>query len=303
MTIPIIFAALVVLFIAVSALLYRIGFYPILISPEKAYKMEVEKGRLADPEEYKTWPFREIQVYSPHGYTLYGQYFPLEGSQKTAVLSHGIGYNLYGSIKYMPIFRKRGFNILIYDNRYHGRSGGPNCTYGATENEDLKAVVDWAFSQLGPNGKVGTHGESLGAAISLHHAAIDPRISFAIADCSFSNLRELFKVRIRADYHLPAFPFVNLAGWLSSYLLGFGLEDASPIFSIPRVTPPVLFIHGQEDHYIPPSMSQDLYDHKLTGVRCLYLVPGAGHANALVTDREEYDRQVGIFLDQINREF
>ena len=161
-------------------------------------------------------------------------------------------------------------------------------------------MVDWALSQLGPGGKVGTHGESLGAAISLHHAAIDPRISFAIADCSFSNLRELFTTRIYADYHLPAFPFVNIAGWLCSRQLGFSLEEASPISSIMQVRSPVLFIHGQEDRYIPPSMSQDLYDNKLTGVRGLYLVPGAGHADALVKDRAEYDLQVGLFLDKLN---
>jgi hypothetical protein len=46
-------------------------------------------------------------------------------------------------------------------------------------------------------------------------------------------------------------------------------------------------------------MSQDLYDAKLTGARALYLVPAAGHADALVTDRDEYDRQVGKFLEQI----
>ncbi len=75
------------------------------------------------------------------------------------------------------------------------------------KNLTLQILVDWAFQQLDETGIVGTHGESLGAATTLQHAAIDKRISFAIADCPFSDLTELLKYRFKEDYHLPALPF------------------------------------------------------------------------------------------------
>jgi fermentation-respiration switch protein FrsA (DUF1100 family) len=62
------------------------------------------------------------------------------------------------------------------------------------------------------------------------------------------------------------------------------------------VTTPILFIHGQNDTYIPPQMSQDLFNAKTQGDRRLYLVPGAGHAYACSTDAREYERQVNAFL-------
>ncbi len=109
--------------------------YPKVLSLEETRLSEIENDRY-DETEYNQWQREELTISSPFGYELACAYFPLEGAQKTVILSHGITWSRYGSIKYMPIFRKRGFNILIYDLRNHGLSGGKTTTFGLYEKFD-----------------------------------------------------------------------------------------------------------------------------------------------------------------------
>jgi uncharacterized protein len=294
-----IFPLLLLIFLAAGYYFFRIAFYPRVFSVDKTLSLELENGRLLEYADIMTWKREEIHIRSPYGYDLFGYFYPLEGSTQTVILTHGITVSLYASMKYMPIFRNRGFNVLIYDNRFHGRSGGEACTFGFYEKHDLKAVVDWVINRFGPDAVIGTHGESLGAAIALQHAAIDPRIAFAIPDCPFSDLDQLFRFRLRAEYHLPPFPLLPLSGWFTRLLLGFNYRDASPIQHICSVETPILFIHGDQDSYIPTSMSLDMYAQKKRGIRAIYLAKGAKHAEALIIDRSEYHRQVDQFLTSI----
>lgn len=271
--------------------------YPKVFSVEYTYQHEVDAGKINE-EEFNTRPKQEVKIASPHGYQLHGLYFPQAGSQKTVVLSHGITWSLFGMIKYMNCFYRRGYNVLLYDLRNHGRTPKSNTTFGYYEKHDLKAAVDWAFAQLGPEGKVGTCGESLGAATTLQHAAIDARIAFAALDCPFADLRRLLVFRLKEDFRLP-FPWlVDLANLFCQLLAGFDIRKASPIAGIAKIQAPLLFLHGANDTYIPPQHSIDMA--KLAGERAtLYLAPNAGHAEAFWNNQEEYDRVVGEFLAKI----
>jgi pimeloyl-ACP methyl ester carboxylesterase len=272
--------------------------YPQKFGFEETLHIEVEKGRIDDID----WNARvklRLKIKSPYGYDLNGFLIPCEGSKKAVIISHGITYTLFGSVKYIDLYLKRGYSVLIYDLRNHGLSGGNNTTFGYYEKQDLNSVMDWLLDFLGPGGIVGTMGESMGAAISLQHAAIDPRVSFVVSDCSFSGLTELLKYRLKRELHLPPFPFLNLASFFSGLISGMTYDLVSPLEDIKEFSTPVLLIHGQNDTYIPPEMSRVLYDAKKTGVRKLYLTPNAGHADSFIENRLDYDRVVGNFLKEV----
>lgn len=297
----VVFLVLTLILLSAGYYFYRIAFFPKVYKTEEVLRMEIENERLSKEEfaSIQSWAQEEIIIPSPFGYHLYCRYFPFPATTSTVVFSHGITVSLEASYKYIHLFRKHNFNILVYDNRYHGRSGGNACSFGYFEKHDLKAVIDWVFERNGPAAVVGTHGESLGAAITLQHAAIDPRIRFAIPDCPFSDLDQLFRIRLREDYHLPPFPLLQICAIYTRRLLGFNYRLSSPIAGLDSIETPIFFIHGDQDKYIPPAMSQAMYNRKHLGRREIYLAKDAGHAEALIKNRQEYQRRIDAFLDSI----
>jgi fermentation-respiration switch protein FrsA (DUF1100 family) len=270
-------------------------FYPKRFGVEETYEIEKKNGRIEEGI-FNTWKKEEVILQSPFGYRIFGLYFPAMGSRKTVILSHGITYTLYGSVKYMKMFMDLGFNIFIYDNRFHGRSGGPNATLGFFEKYDLKRITDWVEEKIGVGSIIGTHGESMGAAISLQHAAIDPRIKFVIEDCSFDRLDTLLAHRLKKDYHLPRYPVLPMVELISKLFTGMVIKDVSPEDAVTLITSPILFIHGDKDEFIPVEMVEKLAALKINGPKNLYIASNAGHAESFWTDQKQYITVVNDFL-------
>jgi hypothetical protein len=57
----------------------------------------------------------------------------------------------------------------------------------------------------------------------------------------------------------------------------------------------MLFIHGDEDRFVPTEMAYRLYDAK-PSKKELWIVPGTAHALSYKNHTEEYKERVGAFL-------
>ncbi|MBB6218752.1 hypothetical protein HNQ80_004927 [Anaerosolibacter carboniphilus] len=280
-------------------------FSNLVIHPKTMDDQEVlqilEEMQYLDLNTVQSLSKEEIWLDSPFGYAMRGWYYSNGLSDKTIILCHGITVNLYHSIKYFQIFYQRGFNVLLYDHRNHGKSGGRFTTLGYYEKQDLITWVDWVFQRTGPHTIIGIHGESMGAATALQHAAIDHRTDFYIADCPFSDLTALLRFRLKADYHLPPFPWLPMASLITYLRTHTFFRDVSPIATVKDIAAPVLFIHGLEDTYIPSEMSMEMYQQK-KGYKDILLVEGAKHAKSIVTAPQAYEEKVDAFLKAVTSE-
>jgi len=264
---------------------------------EATYENEVRQGAF-NPEQFRRLKKEELTIDSPFGYRLHAIWIPGEGSDKTVIFSHGYTYSLFGSVKYLDIFLNLGYNILLYDHRYHGKSGGKNCTMGFREKDDLRSVTDWVFQKCGSDSFVVTHGESLGGATVLLHGAMDKRISAIIADCPYKSVWAQFQYKLMEIYKLPAFPFLHISDWFSPLFIGTRFSQISPQEAVKNIHCPVLFIHGDQDRYIPYQFSVDLYNQK-SGQKRLYVAKGADHAQSCLIDRAAYGAQINQFLSEV----
>ncbi|MFT5875374.1 MAG: fermentation-respiration switch protein FrsA (DUF1100 family) [Clostridium sp.] len=272
--------------------------YPKVQKYDYTYDYEVEKGEI-EVELFNKLKKQEVYLDSQYGYKIHGFFFPNNSSKKIIILCHGITWSLYGCVKYMDMFLKRGFSVFIYDHRNHGLSGGCNTSFGYYEKFDLKKCTDWIYNKLGKDIVVGLHGESMGAGTVLQNIAIDDRIKFCIDDCGYSDAQDLFKHRLAKDYNIKKLPVVRLASKISKMRVGWDFRDVSPITTLAEIEIPILFIHGEKDDYVPTFMCKQMYSVK-KGYKDIYIAPNAGHAEAYLKNKDEYEKKVDSFLKDIN---
>lgn len=194
----------------------------------------------------------------------------------TLIYLHGIGSNRTAGLDVIERFTRRGFDVIAYDGRAHGESGGDVSTYGFYEKKDVARVIDGL-----PSGEnIVLIGTSFGAAVALQAAADDDRIKTLVAAESFADLRTI------AHHRAPPYfvsPLIEEAFRVAEKRAGFTVDGVNVVESAARIRIPTLLIHGSADVDTPPEHSQRILE-ALTGPKRLIVVPGAHHNESLGGD-------------------
>ena len=153
---------------------------------------------------------RDAVVTSFDGTQLQVSFFPAAGLQPgqrapTILQTHGWGgsrdtspdsasSDSTGNVGTGPL-RNAGFNVLTWDSRGFGQSGGTvTVDYKGNEGRDVQALIDWLAqqpeAQLDKAGdpRVGMHGVSYAGGIELVAAAIDRRIDAIVPTIAWNSL-------------------------------------------------------------------------------------------------------------------
>jgi alpha-beta hydrolase superfamily lysophospholipase len=232
-----------------------------------------------------TLPFEDV-TWPGAGVDLRGWWFhtPANPARGTLVYLHGVADNRVSGLGIAKHFVPQGFDVVTYDSRAHGQSGGQACTYGYYEKKDLQRVLDRLSK-----GPVVVMGTSLGGAVALQAAAEDPRIAAVISIAAFSDLRTAAMERApffasRSNIE-EAFRLAEAEGH-------FQVAEVSPVGAAPLIRAPVLLIHGDRDTETPYAHAQRILP-ALGGPKRLLTIPGGGHQDGL---RAEAWKQVDAWL-------
>ena len=237
----------------------------------------------------------DYTVTSYDDYVLHAQFIPNPVSTDRCVLiSHGYTDNRFGSLKYAKMYLDLGFNIIVYDLRGHGLNEPTFCTCSARERKDLLAMILDSRKRWPDITFFGIHGESLGAATSIAVLEDKPPVDFVVADCPFSDIATVLRGGLKQS-HLPGF-IVDIASVFAKIRFGYGYRDMRPVDCLAENRIPILFIHGTEDSLIAPEHSRRLKE-ATQGYAEVHLIPGAGHAQSILTDPEGYRQIVTAFLE------
>ena len=231
-------------------------------------------------------------------FRLHAQYLD-QGSDRCAVLVHGIGGRGRDRFLDARFYLDRGYNLLFPDLRANGSSQGRWHGMGHYERDDLLCWTELMVKKLGPDCRLVLDGCSMGAAsvLILAGEGRERNLCAVISDSGFSSAGELIRYNIRSHY-LPAFLLMPLVRLWGRLLMGYDLRKASPADALRRCRVPVLFIHGEEDDVVPCYMVRRL-SAACAAPKTVVTVPGARHVESRVLDRPLCEGAMDRFLGEL----
>ena len=260
----------------------------------------LEKAGVYHRAAYAELSKEDVWIKSQDGLKLHGVIVePNPSSHRWIIIVHGYTASHSISTQYITMFSELRFNLLLIDQRRHGKSEGIYTTFGYKEKYDVEAWVEFLYERIGQDCLIGLHGQSLGGGTVLEYLSIAKScVKFVIADCPYSDLTELMKYHIKR-VKLQAFPwFYSIMNRRVLKRAGFRIEQVSPLRAVEESELPVMFIHGIKDRFVPTYMSEDLFSHKI-GFKRLLLVEDAEHANAYMVNPTLYRTEVMHFVNEI----
>lgn len=293
----------IIFFLATGLYIFKSTVTRELHDIEKSYSRYVENN-LFDEALYNSASKEDITLKSFDGLNLTSTLIMNENpTNKFIVLVHGVSICYVGSLKYFDIFYKNGFNLLIVNQRRHGKSEGKYSTYGFYEKYDVNMWIEYLKSRFGNDIILGLHGESMGAGTVMETIPLNDSIKFVIEDCGYSNFHELIGFQITHAYKNRLVrkilrPSLIFANFFMKTKAKFSMKKIVPIDIVASTSLPMMFIHGKEDYFVPWYMAVDLYKAKTKGYKELYLVEGAKHAEALEVNKILYEKKIMTFIEK-----
>lgn len=182
---------------------------------------------------------------------------PIGPTGPTVVLAHGHGSNKSSMLAYAELFHE-DYNLVLFDFRNHGQSGGEQSTVGLLEQKDLRAVLDWLTAAKGPSG-IALLGVSMGGATAVNVAVADARVDALILDSTHATLANALQARLEVAGYPLALPgawSILLGGLMRT---GLDMSAVDPVQVIGRYgARPLLVIVGGRDVEIGPGDAHEL---------------------------------------------
>lgn len=290
----------------ISRFCYRMAFYRLneveqdiyTIPPGKQYEAVADRI-LELIHEVDQLSYELISITARDGLHLVGRYYHFKDNAPVMILFHGYRGNAKREFSgNNRLAAKFGINVIVVDERAHGRSGGHTITFGIKERYDCQLWAEYAAKRFGKDVPIILSGVSMGAATVLMASSLSlpKNVAAIIADCPYSAPKEIIK-KVSRDIKLPpsiSYPFIVLGALLFGK---FKLWESSPIEAVEKTKIPILLIHGDDDRFVPCDMSRRIYA-ACVGKAELVIFPGAGHALSYFTDPQRYEKVMHGFLTQ-----
>lgn len=241
----------------------------------------------------------DVYITSDDGLRLHGTFFPCDGSNKAVICFHGYtseGLNDFSSIA--KFYMEQGFNLMVVDERAHGKSEGTYIGFGCLDRRDGALWTEYVVNRLGEDCRIMLHGISMGGATVLMSTGLDlpTQVKAVVSDCAFTSAWEVFSHVLKTMYHIPAFPMMQIADRMARQEAGYGLDECNAREEVKKSSVPILFIHGDADTFVPCSMVYELYEACRTPKELL-VIKGASHAEAYYKEPDSYEHAVSRLIE------
>lgn len=237
--------------------------------------------------------WRDTFVVMPHG-ERHHALFVNNNSRRTAIVVHGWRNCGIDFLYLARIYEKlMGYNVVIPDLHAHGLSEGEAVNMGWLDRQD---VLHWM--SIFQTDTMVVHGVSMGGATTMMVSG-EPTpagvqdIRF-IDDCGYTSVWDEFKGELKKQFSLPPFPLMHTASLLCQLRYGWNFQEASAVKQVKRCKWPMLFIHGDEDSFVPTWMVYELCEAK-PAPKEQWITTGTEHALSYKNHKAEYINRIISF--------
>jgi pimeloyl-ACP methyl ester carboxylesterase len=246
-------------------------------------------------------------VVTSDGVRIAGWYVPAASGAgagaPTLLLVHGWKANKTGMLPFAEPLHA-DYNLVLFDLRNSGQSGGDISSMGLWEQRDVARMVDWIVGSKQPSW-LGIVGNSMGAATALAVAVGDQRIRAVILDSVHADVVTSFGNAMEEDFHYPGGPAAWVLAQGVSSRVGGDISSVDPVRHIGRLGDrPVLITAGVNDQVDPPAEATDrnLRAALASGVRAeVAYCQGARHGQVIVQCAEDWSSWARSFLERARR--
>jgi fermentation-respiration switch protein FrsA (DUF1100 family) len=234
--------------------------------------------------------WEEAHFKSADGTELTGLWFPATKSPAKGVVVqfHGNGQNMTSHFLYVYWLALEGWDVLAFDYRGYGASGGEKSLNGAVE--DGRAALAYARTKA-PGLPIAVIGQSLGGALAV--AALDrdggEGVRALVLDSTFASYRRVARDKLGRLW--LTWPLQ----WPLSFLISERL--APERFIARRKKVPLLMLHALEDPVVPYNEGRRLYE-AAPEPKQFWNVPGTGHTQAFGDQGVDFRPRLLRFLDE-----
>ncbi len=220
--------------------------------------------------------WEEVVYQTTDGLTLRAWYRVPEPSQPVLVVFNGNAGNRADRASLGSGLAAAGVGVLLTDYRGYGGNPGHPTEEGLAH--DARAAVAFVRERA-PGNPLVYFGESLGAAVAIELASVDPPAALILRS-PFTSLADIGRV------HYPWLPVGRL------------LKDRYPSAErIESVRVPTLVIAGEADSIVPISQSREIFA-AAPGPKQLLAIPGADHNDAVLVSGPEVIEAITAFAAQ-----
>ncbi|OGX56668.1 MAG: hypothetical protein A2306_08440, partial [Omnitrophica WOR_2 bacterium RIFOXYB2_FULL_38_16] len=249
-----------VYFITVTVL-WTCMLFPYMLATFSIHRPKI--GDKYDPQTLYMLEQEKVSLRTQDGLVLKGWFIPNKNSNKAVVIGHGLGANKSNFLSLVELWHSLNYNVLIFDFRGHGESGGHTISFGYKEKYDIRAAFDYLNKEkkfLAEN--IVGYGVSFGGAALIQAVSDGACFDKIITDSSFASIDIMADKFVERMVFVPVFlrerikvlglAFVNLE-------LGFNVDNSSPLRISDKIKIPWLIIHGKKDVLIPSQEALSLY--------------------------------------------
>ena len=242
--------------------------------------------------------YEEHCVKSYDGLKLYGRYLKNGDSNKTVMLFHG--YRSRGEKDFSGCFKflkDNGFNILLVDQRSHGKSEGKIISFGVKESRDVITWLDFLLKTYGDK-DIFIEGLSMGAATVLFSTRFDmpDNVKGIIADCGFDSPERIIRKVAKQNFKINGFLIMPALDVLCRLFGKFSVYEVSSQTALKNCKKPILLIHGTGDDFVPCEMSKASFN-AANEPKFICLVDDAAHGMSYLVDTPKVQKAFNDFIE------